>query len=107
MKKNVIKLTESDLIKMVKRIIKEDSEMSMMSADADPISVMRINQKDLTGKKMVFYEYEVDNGYLVLYDDEMEIAIMYDGEFKDADNPKMYIYKPMNGYAREVFSEII
>ena len=54
MKKNVIKLTESDLIKMVKRIIKEDSEMSMMSADADPISVMRINQKDLTGKKMVF-----------------------------------------------------
>ena len=96
MKKKVIKLTESDLIRMVKRIIKEDAEMSMMSADADPISVMRINQKDLTGKKMVFYEYEVDNGYLVLYDDEMEVAIMYDGEFKDADNPEMYIYKPMN-----------
>lgn len=107
MKKKVIKLTESDLIRMVKRIIKEDSEMSMMSIDADPISIMRINTEDLTSKKMSFYEYEVEDGYLTLFSDEYDIAIMYDGQFKDADNPDRYIYKPMNKYAREVFAEII
>ncbi len=106
MKKKVIKLTESDLIRMVKRIIKEDSEMSMMSIDADPISIMRINTEDLTSKKMSFYEYKVEDGYLTLFSDEYDIAIMYDGQFKDADNPDRYIYKPMNKYAREVFAEI-
>jgi len=107
MKKKVIKLTESELINMIQRIIKEDSSMSMMSDDADPIIIMRINTEDLTSKKMSFYEYEVEDGYLTLFSDEYDIAIMYDGQFKDADNPDRYIYKPMNEYAREVFAEII
>ena len=107
MKKKVIKLTESELINMIQRIIKEDSSMSMMSDDVDPIIVMRINTEDLTSKKMSFYEYEVEDGYLTLFNDEYDIAIMYDGQFKDADNPDRYIYKPMNEYAREVFAQII
>ena len=65
MKKKVIKLTESELINMIQRIIKEDSSMSMMSDDVDPIIVMRINTEDLTSKKMSFYEYEVEDGYLL------------------------------------------
>lgn len=107
MKKKVIKLTESELVKMIQRIVKEDSGMSMMSDDADPIIIMRINSKDLTSKKMSFYEYEAEDGYLTLFSDEYDIAIMYDGQFRDADHPERYIYKPMNKYAREVFSEII
>ena len=107
MKKKVIKLTESELVKMIQRIVKEDSGMSMMSYDADPIIIMRINSEDLTSKKMSFYEYEAEDGYLTLFSDEYDIAIMYDGQFRDADHPERYIYKPMNKYAREVFSEII
>jgi ABC-type proline/glycine betaine transport system ATPase subunit len=107
MKKKVIKLTESELVKMIQRIVKEDSGMSMMSDDADPIIIMRINREDLTSKKMSFYEYEAEDGYLTLFSDEHDIAIMYDGQFRDADHPERYIYKPMNKYAREVFSEII
>lgn len=107
MKKKVIKLTESELINMIQRIIKEDSSMSMMSDDADPIVIMRINKEDLTSKKMSFYEYEAEDGYLTLFSDEYNITMMYDGQFKDADHPERYIYKPMNGYAREVFAEII
>lgn len=107
MKKKVIKLTESELVKMIQRIVKEDSGMSMMSNDADPIIIMRINKEDLTSKKMSFYEYEAEDGYLTLFSDEYDIAIMYDGQFRDADHPERYIYKPMNKYAREVFSEII
>lgn len=107
MKKKVIKLTESELVKMIQRIVKEDSGMSMMSNDADPIIIMRINKEDLTSKKMSFYEYEAEDGYLTLFSDEYDIAIMYDGQFRDADHPERYVYKPMNKYAREVFSEII
>jgi hypothetical protein len=107
MKKKVIKLTESELVKMIQRIVKEDSGMSMMSDDADPIIIMRINSEDLTSKKMSFYEYEAEDGYLTLFSDEYDIAIMYDGQFRDADHPERYVYKPMNKYAREVFSEII
>ena len=107
MKKKVIKLTESELVKMIQRIVKEDSGMSMMSDDADPIMIMRINSEDLTSKKMSFYEYEAEDGYLTLFSDEYDIAIMYDGQFRDADHPERYVYKPMNKYAREVFSEII
>jgi len=106
MEKKVITLTESQLVKMIQRIIKEDS-MSMISDEAEPIVVMRINKKDLSSKKMSFYEYEVQDGYLILFNDEQEIAIMFDSEFKDADNPEDYIYKPMNEYAKQVFSEII
>lgn len=105
MEKKVIRLTESQLIDMIKRIVKEDS--SMMSDEADPIMVMRINKKDLSSKKMKFYEYEIQDGYLVLFNDMDEIAIAYDGEFVDGDEPETYLYKPMNNYAREVFSEII
>jgi hypothetical protein len=68
---------------------------------------MRINIEDLTSKKMSFYEYEVEDDYLTLFSDEYDIAIMYDGQFKDADNPERYIYKPMNEYAREIFAQII
>ena len=107
MKKKVIKLTESELVKMIQRIVKEDSSMSMMSDDVDPIIIMRINTEDLTSKKMSFYEYEVEDGYLSLFNDEYDIAIMYDGQFKDADNPDRYIYKPMNQYARDIFAQII
>jgi hypothetical protein len=107
MKKKVIKLTESELVKMIQRIVKEDSGMSMMSNEADPIIIMRINIEDLTSKKISFYEYEVEDDYLTLFSDEYDIAIMYDGQFKDADNPERYIYKPMNEYAREIFSQII
>jgi hypothetical protein len=81
--------------------------MSMMSNEADPIIIMRINIEDLTSKKMSFYEYEVEDDYLTLFSDEYDIAIMYDGQFKDADNPERYIYKPMNEYAREIFAQII
>jgi hypothetical protein len=107
MKKKVIKLTESELVKMIQRIVKEDSGMSMMSNEADPIIIMRINIEDLTSKKMSFYEYEVEDDYLTLFSDEYDIAIMYDGQFKDVDNPERYIYKPMNEYAREIFAQII
>ena len=93
MEKNVIVLSESQLIKMIHRIIKEDS---MVSDDAEPIEVMRINKKDLSAKKMSFYEYEVQDGYLVLFNDESEITITFDTEFKDVDYPKIYVYKPMN-----------
>jgi hypothetical protein len=107
MKKKVIKLTESELVKMIQRIVKEDSGMSMMSDEADPIIIMRINTEDLTSKKMSFYEYEAEDGYLTLFSDEYEINIMYDGQFKDAEYPERYIYKPMNEYAREIFAQII
>jgi hypothetical protein len=92
---------------MIQRIVKEDSGMSMMSNEADPIIIMRINIEDLTSKKISFYEYEVEDDYLTLFSDEYDIAIMYDGQFKDADNPERYIYKPMNEYAREIFAQII
>lgn len=106
MKNKVIRLTETQLLHMIQRIIKEDSTLSMTSDDAEPIIAMRINKKDMTSKKMSFYEYEVQDGYLVLFNDEGEVAISFNGEFIDADND-IYVYKPMNGYAKEVFSEII
>jgi len=109
MKNRTIILRESELVHVIEKLVKEENAMGFMDYDdADPIEVMRINKENFKSKKMTFYEYEVDDaGYLILFDEPRNISIeVYDGEFVDSDNFEI-IYKPMNQYAKEVFSEII
>lgn len=109
MKNRTIILRESELVNVIERLVKEEDMMEFMDYDdADPIEVMRINKENLKSKKLTFYEYEIKYaGYLILFDEIRNVSIeVYDGEFVDSDNFEI-IYKPMNQYAKEVFSKII
>jgi len=100
-----IKITESELVKIVKRVI---SESDFLDFEAEPIMVMVINLENFKSKKLMFTNYDVEGDILILFNDgENETEVIFEnGEFRDSYAPNMFIYKPMNDAARRVFSEI-
>lgn len=100
-----IKITESELVNIVKKVI---SESDFLDFEAEPIVVMVINLENYKAKKMMFTNYEVEDDILILSNEgEDETEVIFDnGEFRDSYAPNMFIYKPMNDAARRVFSEI-
>lgn len=79
---------------------------SMEYDDAEPIVVLRLNHKERTSKKMFFYEYEIQDNILYLINEDTEVVIVYDKDFRDADT-KNIVYRPLNKIADSIFKELV